>query len=49
MNNYTCCICKKKFTGYGNNPFPARMKGKCCDACNVKHVIPLRMWCTGRG
>lgn len=31
---YTCCICNKKFTGYGNDPWPAGPKGsRCCDRC----------------
>ena len=38
-----CCICGKKFDGWGNNPYPAREKGECCDKCNWEIVIPMRM------
>ena len=40
--NEKCCICHKPIVGYGNNPKP--YKGdKCCDECNIKYVIPLRI------
>lgn len=41
----TCCICKKEFYGYGNNPEPymSSLKGACCDECNVSKVIPMRI------
>lgn len=29
-----CCICGKKFVGYGNNPYPIKNDGQCCDKCN---------------
>lgn len=38
-----CCICKKEYDGYGNNPSPIRFIGRCCDKCNLKYVIPMRM------
>lgn len=38
-----CCICGEEFEGYGNNPAPVRDKGSCCDACNLKFVIPARI------
>ena len=38
----TCCICGKRFKGYGNNPDPIKKEGHCCDDCNVKVVIPAR-------
>lgn len=38
-----CAICKKPFAGYGNNPAP--FSGKvCCDDCNDRYVIPLRLF-----
>ena len=40
---YTCCICGDDFEGYGNNPSPYKESGKCCDACNRKFVIPVRL------
>lgn len=37
-----CCICGEEIEGYGNNAQPYA-KGKCCDACNIKFVIPARI------
>ena len=37
-----CCICKKEYSGYGNNPAPVKDRGLCCDACNSGVVIPIR-------
>lgn len=41
-NKFKCCICFKEFEGYGNNPEPVLKKGRCCDECNAKWVIPIR-------
>ena len=43
--NYTCCICKRKFTNYGNNPQPISQnpKDRCCDACNKNVVMVERI------
>ena len=40
-----CCICGEPLDGYGNNPEPFMTadSGQCCDGCNLKFVIPLRM------
>ena len=40
-----CCICGEPLDGYGNNPEPfmAYDDGRCCDSCNLKFVIPLRI------
>ena len=39
-----CCLCNKKFTGYGNNPLPLYNKeGRCCNFCNITKVIPARL------
>lgn len=41
-----CCICHEPINGYGNNPEPymsANNGERCCDACNLKFVIPARM------
>lgn len=43
-----CCICGKEIEGYGNNPEPIKSKGVCCDSCNVKFVIPSRLFAFGR-
>ena len=44
---HTCCICGKKYVGFGNNPAPYDYSGdgeyRCCDRCNLNTVIPLRM------
>lgn len=37
-----CCICGKEFKGYGNNPEPYAIEGRCCDKCNIEKVIPAR-------
>lgn len=37
-----CNICKKKFTGFGNNSEPIK-KGLCCDKCNFTKVLPVRL------
>jgi len=42
-DKYTCCICGEECTGYGNNPEPFKHEGRCCDACNLKFVIPARL------
>ena len=39
MENQVCCICGKKFSGYGNNPYPLKEDGRCCDECNNKVII----------
>ena len=39
----TCCICGKKFTGCGNEPWPIKQSGKCCDKCNMNKVVPARI------
>lgn len=41
-----CCFCGKEIVGWGNNPYPASKEGRCCDECNVRIVIPIRimMW-----
>lgn len=42
---YVCCICHKKFKGYGNNPAPVDndLSHRCCDGCNDSIVIPARL------
>ena len=37
-----CIFCKVEIEGYGNNAEPVR-KGKCCDDCNLKIIIPVRL------
>lgn len=40
-----CCICGKKFTGWGNNPWPVveDEDARCCDACNDEKVLSARL------
>lgn len=38
-----CVICGKNFTEIGNNPFPIKKEGECCDKCNLEKVIPARI------
>ena len=40
-----CCICGEPIEGYGNNPEPymSADEGRCCDGCNIKFVIPMRL------
>lgn len=37
-----CSICGKNYDGYGNNAQPVN-NGRCCDECNFKVVIPIRI------
>lgn len=50
-----CCICGKEIKDkWGNNPYGAldengkpiefRDNDRCCDDCNMKHVIPGRLY-----
>lgn len=43
MKKKKCCICGKEIKGYGNNPYPVKEKGVCCDECNYKYIIPARL------
>lgn len=43
-----CCLCKGKYTHYGNNPAPlmfdtGKKSNRCCDDCNLTKVIPERL------
>ena len=38
-----CCICGKDFQGFGNNPWPIKNDGECCDECNATEVLPARL------
>lgn len=39
---HICCICGEEFIGFGNNPYPIKEEGRCCDMCNMK-VIEKRL------
>ena len=38
-----CCICGKEIIGFGNNPWPIKDSGCCCDECNSTVVIQARL------
>ena len=38
-----CVICGNEYHDDGHNPSPIKEEGRCCAACNVIHVIPLRI------
>ncbi len=40
---FTCCICKRQFSDYGNNPAPVKFSGRCCDECNRTVVLAARI------
>lgn len=42
QEKYKCCLCGQVCYGYGNNPFPLKERGRCCDVCNLK-VIQARL------
>lgn len=37
-----CCFCGKWFWGFGNNPYPLKDEGVCCDECN-QNVVKERI------
>lgn len=39
----SCCICGEPYEGHGNNPSPLQKEGRCCNACNLKFVVPARI------
>ena len=42
MKTFNCSICNTLSEGYGNNAEPVN-SGRCCDSCNLKVVIPVRI------
>lgn len=44
MKKKICVLCgKKDFKEWGNNPYPLKESGICCDSCNNTKVVPERM------
>ena len=45
MKKFRCCLCKKTFEGWGNNPWPFGLKENdlCCKECNWKYVVMARL------
>lgn len=40
----TCCLCGKDLKDeFGNNPYPLKKNGDCCNECNITKVIPARL------
>lgn len=39
----TCCICGCEIEGYGNNAWPVKEEGRCCDKCNDEVVLQARL------
>lgn len=37
-----CCICGKVLKDTGNDPWPLRVDGRCCDDCN-EEVVEARI------
>ena len=44
-----CIICGKEAGEYGNNPAPITEVGRCCDECNGRLVVPLRLCASSVG
>ena len=43
---WECVLCEKDCKGFGNNPHPLKCNNtmdRCCDYCNIKFVIPIRI------
>lgn len=43
MAKKKCCICGCEFEGWGNNPWPVKESGECCDDCNISVVLAERI------
>ena len=41
-----CDICQKEITGYDCNAWPLS-EGRCCQECDDKYVVPLRVFLSG--
>jgi len=55
IEGFKCCICGEHSLGwgdnkeFGNNPYPVKEDGECCDKCNITYVIPARIMQTNKG
>lgn len=38
-DKFHCCICGNITYGYGNDPYPIKNTGRCCDQCNQLVVL----------
>lgn len=45
MESTICVICDNSISGYGHNPDPLNKgEGRACDTCNIRYVIPARVY-----
>lgn len=42
LEGHLCSICKNAYVGFGNNAEPIN-EGRCCDKCDERIVIPIRL------
>ncbi len=38
-----CVICHEPIIGFGNNPYPVKKRGLCCNECDILWVTPARI------
>jgi len=43
MGIENCVLCGKAMYEFGNNPYPLKGHGRCCDICNITKVVPARL------
>ena len=43
MESKRCVLCGCRFNEWGNDPWPLKEEGWCCDRCNATKVIPARI------
>jgi hypothetical protein len=37
--DFRCCLCNDVVTERGNNPYPLKRYGLCCNICNIAVVV----------
>jgi hypothetical protein len=47
--SWICCLCGRRYRGFGNNPAPLKNSGRCCDDCNEAIVFPTRLYLSTGG
>ena len=43
MAHQNCVLCEMRIVGQGNNPWPLKAFGKCCNQCNASKVVYARI------